>query len=258
MTRFEDENSDDPGHQAAVSLLRSVSSTDPQPEMKRRVWAALSSTEVRTVFGFRLLRLPMVAAAAVVLFAAGTAGAVIARRFIAPALHRAAVSEPVKAPAAPVARKAPPRAGNSLQPTVAVVEPPVELDSPPPVAAPPARPATNRGTRRVSAPVSERLAARPAPEAAAATPSPRERAEVLDAMIALRRDHDADRAGHLLDRYLAARPHGALREEALALAIEAADARGDRASVASWARAYQADYPTGRFAGFARSHLNTP
>ena len=76
-------------------------------------------------------------------------------------------------------------------------------------------------------------------------------------MIALRRDHDADRAGQLLDRYLAARPHGALREEALALAIEAADARGDRAGVSNWARTYQTDYPTGRFAGFARSHLNT-
>jgi hypothetical protein len=81
---------------------------------------------------------------------------------------------------------------------------------------------------------------------------------VLDAMIALRRDHDAGKAGHLLDRYLAARPHGALREEALALAIEAADARGDQTGVSNWAQAYQNDYPSGRFAGFARSHLKAP
>ena len=255
MTRLPEEPSNDPTDEAANLLLRGVPPTAANPEMKRRVWAALTSPEPRAVFGFRVLRLPVVMAAAVVLFAAGTAGAVIARRFIAPAFHRAAVTTPEKALVAPVARKAPARAAKSAQTVVAVADPaPAELDSP----APAPRPPVNRGTRRVSAPVSERLAGRPAPEGAGATASPRERAEVLDAMIALRRDHDADHAGQLLDRYLAARPHGALREEALALAIEAADARGDRASVSHWARTYQADYPSGRFAGFARSHLNTP
>jgi len=256
MKRFRDQTSDDPASQAESSLLRGVAPTAAEPEMKRRVWAALAaSQETRSVFGSRLLRLPMIAAATVVLLAAGTAGAVIARRFIAPALHRAAVTEAAPTLAPPV-HTAPSRTAHGAQTTVVAAEPaPAELDSPPP---PPAlHPSTSRGPRRPSVPAGERLAARPAPEGASATPSPRERAEVLDAMIALRRDHDADRAGQLLDRYLAARPHGALREEALALAIEAADARGDRAGVSNWARTYQTDYPTGRFAGFARSHLNT-
>jgi len=59
----------------------------------------------------------------------------------------------------------------------------------------------------------------------------------------------------LLDRYLGAHPRGALREEALALAIESADARGDERAARAWAAAYEASYPRGRFGAFARSHL---
>jgi Tfp pilus assembly protein PilF len=79
---------------------------------------------------------------------------------------------------------------------------------------------------------------------------------VLDAMIALRRDHDATRAGRLLDLYLGAHPHGALREEALVLAIEAATARGDAASARRWASSYGDAYPNGRFKKFARETLD--
>ena len=241
----------DPDTRAALELLGGVTATPPEPEMKRRVWAALSSNEERRAVIFPgFLRLPMVASAAVVLLIAGTAGAVIARRFIGPVFHRTPVAEPAPTPvpAPPVRRAASHRPAEP--PALALAEPPPDVTVPEP--APAAR--QTRGTRR-AAPV-ERTA-RPV-ETTTATPSPRERAEVLDAMIALRRDHDAVRAGQLLDRYLAARPHGALREEALALAIEAADARGDKASVSNWAQTYQADYPSGRFAGFARSHLKTP
>jgi hypothetical protein len=90
--------------------------------------------------------------------------------------------------------------------------------------------------------------------AAAAT---QERTQVLDALIALRRDHDPVRAGAMLDRYLAAHPRGALREEALVLATEAADARGDHQLAQRLARSYQADYPEGRFRQFARSHTQS-
>jgi len=58
----------------------------------------------------------------------------------------------------------------------------------------------------------------------------------------------------MLARYLAAHPRGALREEALVLAIEAADARGDRAAGEQLAHVYQGEYPEGRFLSFARSH----
>ncbi len=84
----------------------------------------------------------------------------------------------------------------------------------------------------------------------------RERTEVLDALVALRREHDPVRAGTLLARYLSAHPRGALREEALVLAIEAADARGDRAGGEQLAHAYQAEFPAGRFLPFARSHTD--
>ena len=84
----------------------------------------------------------------------------------------------------------------------------------------------------------------------------RERTEVLDALVALRREHDPVRAGTLLARYLSAHPRGALREEALVLAIEAADARGDRTGGEQLAQAYQTEFPAGRFLPFARSHTD--
>jgi hypothetical protein len=84
----------------------------------------------------------------------------------------------------------------------------------------------------------------------------RERTEVLDALVALRRAHDPLRAGTMLTRYLSAHPRGALREEALVLAIEAADARGDRAAAEQLARTYQGEFPAGRFLAFARSHVH--
>ncbi len=80
---------------------------------------------------------------------------------------------------------------------------------------------------------------------------------MLDALVALRREHDPVRAGALLARYLSAHPRGALREEALVLAIEAADARGDRAGGAQLAQVYQDEFPAGRFLPFARSHTDS-
>src|SRR3569623_2141950 len=216
------EPSHDPDTEAAIELLRGVTAPPPEPEMKRRVWAALVSAETRpAVIVSRTLRLPKVVAAA-----AGAAPGV-----------------------APPSKKVASRRLADL-PAGAQAEPAVDLTVPEP--APVIR--QSRGTRR-TAPFDRSV--RPV-EAPAALPSPRERAEVLDAMVALRRDHAAARAGQLLDRYLTARPHGALREEALALAIEAADARGDKTSVSNWARAYQTDYPSGRFAGFARFQVRTP
>jgi hypothetical protein len=97
----------------------------------------------------------------------------------------------------------------------------------------------------------------PAVATRVAATSAQERTEVLDALIALRRDHDPLRAGALLDRYLVIHPRGALREEARVLAIEAADARGDRPRALKLALSYQADYPAGRFRQFARSHIES-
>jgi chorismate-pyruvate lyase len=76
-------------------------------------------------------------------------------------------------------------------------------------------------------------------------------------MVALRRDHDPVRAGQLLGRYLAAHPNGALREEALVLAIEAAADGGDTARARDLARTYRAAYPRGRFQQFAADHAGS-
>jgi outer membrane protein assembly factor BamD (BamD/ComL family) len=69
---------------------------------------------------------------------------------------------------------------------------------------------------------------------------------VFDAMRALRREGQPERAARLLDDYLRRYPKGSLSEEALALAIEAKSALGDpRARV--FAERYLSNYPDGRF-----------
>jgi hypothetical protein len=81
---------------------------------------------------------------------------------------------------------------------------------------------------------------------ASPAPAAPESVLVLDAMHAMHYEHDATRALGLLDEYLRRFPSGALLEESLALAIEAASARNDKAA-ASYARTYLTRFPAGRF-----------
>lgn len=74
--------------------------------------------------------------------------------------------------------------------------------------------------------------------------------QVLEAIRALRKRGDAARAQVLLDNYLTTHPGGALTEDALALAIEAASARRDPRA-ADYARRYLARFPNGRFRAIA-------
>jgi hypothetical protein len=69
---------------------------------------------------------------------------------------------------------------------------------------------------------------------------------LFEATGALRRDGDAARASRILDDYFRKFPRGALGEEALALAIEAASVRGD-AKARSLAKRYLELYPRGNF-----------
>ncbi len=69
---------------------------------------------------------------------------------------------------------------------------------------------------------------------------------VQTAVEALRRDRDPQQASRLLEQYRKRNPDGALGEEALALAIEAALARKSPQAM-SLARQYLAEYPNGRF-----------
>ena len=75
-------------------------------------------------------------------------------------------------------------------------------------------------------------------------------APVLDAIRALRKSRDPARAQKLLDDYLKTNPRGALSEDALGLAIEAAAARRDPRA-ADYARRYLARFPNGRFRAIA-------
>jgi hypothetical protein len=78
---------------------------------------------------------------------------------------------------------------------------------------------------------------------------------VATAVRALRRDHDAARAGALLDEYLRRWPEGALAEEALALSIEAAQASGGAARTRTLAVRYLQRFPSGRFVETAHRAL---
>ncbi|MFZ5893668.1 MAG: hypothetical protein ACOY0T_21585 [Myxococcota bacterium] len=69
---------------------------------------------------------------------------------------------------------------------------------------------------------------------------------VVGAMRALRQEGRPDRAASLLDEYLRRYPGGALAEEALALSVEAATARGD-SRARNLAERYLSSYPRGRF-----------
>jgi hypothetical protein len=80
---------------------------------------------------------------------------------------------------------------------------------------------------------------------------------VVSAIQALRQDHDPQRAGRLLGAYLRTYPHGALAEEAVALSIEAADARHSP-SATTFAQRYLNEYPNGRFRPAAERVLARP
>jgi hypothetical protein len=221
MKTSSDQPYDDPVVQRANQLMRDAGPA-LSPDLKRRVWVSLERAQTWGHQPRRFARLRPFAAAAAIVCAAGTAGAVIA--------HRRGALAPL-----PAAR-------------------PAVLDGTPARSQPPQRP-------RQAEPVADAPATRvrPAAPRASITRQPgaavRERSEVLDAMVVLRRAHDPVRAGAMLERYLAGHPRGALREEALALAIEAADARGDAGAARAWAKAYQTAYPAGRFGEFARHHV---
>jgi hypothetical protein len=229
----------DPLFRRGVELLQGTPPTLVLPDTRARVWRAIRRASMPAPR--RLWKLALrVAVAAAVALAAGTAGAVIAHRWIAPQIGNMTggargteLPSRLKFPR----RRAAPVEAPGLDTTVDLpVERPAETAAPKALA--------RTGSRKTVAPI------------VTAAAVARERTEVLDALVALRREHDAVRAGTLLARYLSAHPRGALREEALVLAIEAADARGDRAGGEQLAHVYQGEFPAGRFIAFARGHTH--
>jgi hypothetical protein len=230
----EGQDPQDPLFQRGRVLLQQTPPAAPAADVRQRVWRSLQDAPAPGPRDLRFLVLK-VAMVVIVALGAGTAGAVIVQRWIAPPSD---VAAPPPAPSRPVARAE--RAA-----AIAPVTPAEVTAAPAPSPAPSPKPAARSTAKKPAAPA--------APSAAAVA---RERTEVLDALVALRREHDPARAGAMLARYLSAHPHGALREEALALAMEAADARGDRPGAAQLARTYENEFPAGRFLIFARGHFD--
>ena len=121
--------------------------------------------------------------------------------------------------------------------------------------------ATTAAKDATPAPIAETAAPTPPPpdatkaaKAARRDTSEEDAALALAALTALRRDHDPVRARAMVDAYLRAQPDGAMAEEALAIAIEAAAAHHD-ADAKTLAARYLSLYPSGTFRALARKTL---
>lgn len=96
---------------------------------------------------------------------------------------------------------------------------------------------------------------KPAPARSKRVSSGEDPTRVAEALRALRKEGNPERAQALLSDYMKANPRGALAEEALALTIEAAHARRDP-KAQRYAQRYLARYPGGRHTALARRVLS--
>jgi hypothetical protein len=257
----------------AARLLRLLGPAMPAPGLERRVYANLG---VRRRYGPRAVRIISAASTPLAIMAvAGLALAMYVR-------HGGTAPGPTRsAPAAPPARisqMTTERDANEVSPAPEEEVPPklapsgTSLDSPNtprtrPRSAPCVEPSPAPGALQTSSREPTRSAssaaqvedtrppaAEPADssEAFLAAAPPEEAALVLAGLRALRREHNPSRAGTLLARYLQSSPRGVLAQEALAIAIEAGLARGDREAAARLGEQYLERFPTGRFVRVAR------
>jgi hypothetical protein len=251
MNRLRDESGLDPISEKGIGMLRSVRPTACSPLLKRRVWAALQESSIASPARQRssMLRV-LVVGVGLVAFTA-TAAATIGGRRIATRIERFF---------GPLGGATQPRS-ERVKPVRVVAEveraPDVQAISEARVSETPAKADDGRLPLAAAlAPTPARAALRPARAVPVAAETSRERAQVWEALVALRRDHDPNRAAALLTHELEANPRGVLRQEAFVLSIEAADARGDRRGAESFARAYQREFPSGRFRQLAQRYLD--
>ena len=269
---------DAPGAEVAYAarLLRSVRARAHNARAYVHVRASLRWTRAESRQGQRRAR---IAWAIGVLLVAGAASAMLSRWTRAPrGTDRIGTSRPTN----PTIESIPPTAASppattrqSPSPTTPAterpgVEPTTQRSSRVTRRSDRAQPDTISERSTPDAPLTERAIAitQSVPMAPAAppelkTPAPREadpavaidamdaslEAQLLvDALIAVRRDHDAARASTLIDFYLQHYPIGPLVEEALALRVETAVAKGAApVSVAALAAEYQRRFPSGRY-----------
>ena len=234
----------DPNDVAGAALLSRVRPLEESSARKRRVRIALQASSPR-----RSARIfSPVLVAAVLLIAATGASATVTRFW--KHSHFWQASEPntrAIIEATPRAAMAPalPEAKLVALPSVPDVRP--VLDAPP-VTAP-------RKIERATPPPKALAARAPAPSAASDPTSGPGASLMVEAMQA-RKAGDAPRAAALLSEYQHKYPQGAFQEEALALSIESAAARGSD-SAPRLASDYLHRYPNGRFRELAQRALKS-
>lgn len=209
-----------------VEAITAMEPIAPTEARQQRILEAVTARSRRPRWSDRFLLRPTLAASVLLLIGAAATAATVGRGWASRAWCRLTRPTPAVAPTAPVPFAQP-------RPVPPPSAPVTELTVPAAVPRPPA----------------VHTAARVRP-ARGDDPS-----ALVDAVRALRGDHDAKRAARMLDAYLRDYPHGALAEEALALEIEAAaDLKSPRA--AAFAQQYLRTYPDGRFRKLATQALD--
>lgn len=240
------ETATSPIEAAAITLLRSAEPYQPPAGLKQRVRMRLLTTRNRTLPKLHALRPALIVGC--ILIAVGASAAIGGKWFLNYRNAEQHLSGNQRTKASPArlqyAQRSAPASPLAMAAPVASVNPPsAPVDSARlSVAAQSATPSAN-GTG--AATHAELTPANHPSAIARATPSS-EKELVFDAMRALRREGQPERAARLLDEYMRRYPRGSLAEEALALAIEANTALGDP-RVKSLADRYLASYPEGRF-----------
>jgi len=227
--------------QRAMRLLASMPDEMPSETRKRRVREALLTRPPRRMSGWGPALLRPAAVITVLTSSAAIAGATVGRGFVSRAYESVReIFQPAEEAAKLSAVRPKRHVARASVPEVEALPPPAPHHADVPRSL-------------------ERRPLRHTPPVVAPTPPPRDEEEaalVVSAMRALRKEHDAERAARLLDRYLAAHPEGALVEEAIALDLEASVARHDDARAQAFARQYLRRFPEGRFGTLARRTLS--
>ncbi len=216
------------GDRGLADLLRAAEPYQADPFRKRRVLVkVLGATR-----GARIVRWPRLVTAAVILTATAAAAATGGFSRGYEALFGSSAEEaPASSPSVESAATPPVEPAPRFEPEPVVATPAPEPDAP-------LQPAPKERVRATSKP----------------SENPEDAAAVLDAIRALRKERDPERAERLLGEYMKSNPNGVLSEDALALSIEAAAAKRDPRA-ADYARRYLARYPQGKYRAVAQRAL---
>lgn len=220
--------SNEPEARLLALLSAAVPTALPESQKRASLAAILSPDQWRSRGGLRLGR-PALVFGILVLLAGASTAATLGARWIAE--RPAAAPPPVRLPLAQ-----PPTPVRLRPAAVAVAAPTAEpsVTEATPVVPPPVVPVAARPRSGLSTSARLRLAHGENPSA------------VMDAVKALRQDHDPAEAQRLLREYLRLYPRGSLAEEARALSFEAARAAHNPEAI-TLAKDYLTLYPQGRF-----------